>query len=69
MLEQVGLVVYQLVLPLKLVGVHNVFHVSSQMRYDFDFSHVIDFPLLELSKDLSYEESLVRILAHKVKEL
>ncbi len=46
----------------RLVGVHNVFHVSALRRYVFGPSHVIDLAFLELGEDLRYEERLVRIL-------
>ena len=40
-LARVGLVVYQLVLPLNL-RIHNVFHVSILKNYVHDATHVID---------------------------
>ena len=41
-LERVGTVVYRLVLPLGLSGVHNVFHVSMLQKYTLDPTHVVD---------------------------
>ena len=41
-LERVGTVVYRLVLPLGLSGVHTVFHVSMLQKYTLDPTHVVD---------------------------
>ena len=42
-LERVGTVVYWLVLPLSLSGVHAVFHVSMLSKYTPDSTHVVDW--------------------------
>ncbi len=68
-LELVGPVAYRIALPPRLVGVHNIFHVSALRKYVFDPSHVIDFAPLELNEDLRYEERPMRILDREVKEL
>lgn len=54
--EQVGPMVYKIVVPPKLASVHNVFHVMALRRYVFNPSHVTDFSPLELSEDLGYEK-------------
>ena len=41
-LERVGTVVYRLALPLSLLGVHEVFHVSMLRKYTPDAAHVVD---------------------------
>ena len=42
-LKRVGTVVYQLVLPSSLSGVHTVFHVSMLRKYTPDPTHVVDW--------------------------
>ena len=42
-LERVGTVAYQLVLPSSLSGVHEVFHVSMLWKYTPDPAHVMDW--------------------------
>ncbi len=46
-----------------------MFHVSVLRRYIFDPSHIIEFALLEISEDLSYEELPIRILATEQRTL
>ena len=41
-LERVGEVAYRLALPLSLLGVHAVFHVSMLWKYTLDWTHVLD---------------------------
>ena len=41
-LERVGIVAYRLALPLSMLGVHEVFHVSMLRRYTPDPAHVVD---------------------------
>ena len=40
-LERVGLVAYQLFLPLELTKLHDVFHVSMLRTYRSDESHIL----------------------------
>nr|CAD1830121.1 unnamed protein product [Ananas comosus var. bracteatus] len=68
-LERVGPVAYRIALPPRLVGTHDVFHVSALRKYVFDPSHVINFTPLEIGEDLRYEERPLRILARETKEL
>ncbi|CAN6712755.1 unnamed protein product [Malus baccata var. baccata] len=60
--EQVGEVAYQRVLPQKLARVHNVFHVSMLRRYVSDPSHVIPSQPLEINLDFTYYEVPMTIL-------
>ena len=41
-LERVGIVAYQLALPLSLSSVHMVFHISMLQKYTPDPAHVVD---------------------------
>ena len=68
-LERIGLVAYKLALPLSLLSVHDVFHVSMLRKYVTDPMHVIDYKLLEIEKDLSYQEKPIKILVREVKAL
>ncbi|XP_022933356.1 uncharacterized protein LOC111440702 [Cucurbita moschata] len=68
-LERVGPVAYRLTLPPALDAVHNVFHVLMLRRYVVDPMHILHYEDLELKKDLSYEEQLMKILAREVRSL
>jgi hypothetical protein len=68
-MSRVGENAYQLALPPELAGVHNVFHVSMLRKYIPDPNHVIDYQLLDVSSDLSFEEKPIRIVDFKVKQL
>ncbi|XP_070002266.1 uncharacterized protein [Nicotiana sylvestris] len=61
-LQKVGEVAYELVLPPGLSVMHPVFHVSMLRKYNDDPSNVLDFSTVQLDKDLTYEEDPVAIL-------
>ena len=61
-LERVGTVTCRLVLPLSLLGVHEVFHVSMLRKYTLDPAHVVDWGEITVDTDGTFEEGLVRIL-------
>ena len=54
-------------LPPTLATVHNVFHVSMLRKYISDPIHIIDYEVLPLREDLSYEKTSIQILARDVK--
>ena len=60
---------YRLALPLELVKLHNVFHVSILWRYRFDESHILPVQEIQVQEDLSYDEEPKAILAREVKRL
>ena len=60
---------YRLALPVQLVGVHDIFHVSMLWKYILDPQHIIDYRLLDIKKDVTYNEMLIYILDHKEKVL
>ncbi|XP_016751636.1 uncharacterized protein [Gossypium hirsutum] len=68
-LKRVGLVAYQLELPLELDCNHDVFHVSMLRRYQYDPSHVVAIEENEVRPDLTFEEESVPILDRDVKVL
>jgi len=47
-IEKVGVVAYQIVLPPSLLNLHDVFHVSQLRKYVYDASHVIQVDDLEV---------------------
>ena len=55
-IEQVGQVVYQLLLPKELSKVHNIFQMSQLRKYISDLTHVIEPQLLQLREDVTYEK-------------
>ncbi|KAK6140580.1 hypothetical protein DH2020_025679 [Rehmannia glutinosa] len=68
-LKRVGDLAYQLVLPPRLSGVHDVFHTLMLRKYVHDPSHIVNYEDLQISNDLSYEEAPKAILERKVHKL
>ncbi|XP_052172222.1 uncharacterized protein LOC127788151 [Diospyros lotus] len=68
-LEQVGSLAYCLALPPQLSGVYGVFHVSMLSKYVPDPQHIIDYHMIEMGEDVSYEEVPVGIVEIKEKTL
>jgi hypothetical protein len=60
--ERKGKVAYQLDLPEKLSGVHNVFHVSQLRKCISPPTKQADLANLDISQDLTYVEHPIRIL-------
>ena len=61
-LERVGVVAYWLALPLSLLSVHEVFHVSMLRKYTLDPTHIVDWGELLVDADGTFEEGPVRIM-------
>ena len=61
-LERVGIVAYQLALPPRMSGVHEVFHVSMLRRYTPDPSHVVDWGEIKVDTDGTFEEGPMCIM-------
>ncbi|GFY97750.1 hypothetical protein Acr_12g0002910 [Actinidia rufa] len=55
-IEKIGGVVYHLALPPRLLGIHDVFHVSMLKKYEPDPSHILEWSELELEANASYGE-------------
>ncbi len=55
-LERVDPVAYRLALPPELVGLHDIFNVSQLRQYIHDPTHIINYPLVDLRKNLSCDE-------------
>ena len=60
--ERVSEVAYRLALPLSLLAVHVMFHVSMLRKYTPDPTHVVDWGELVVNKDGTFEEGPVRIM-------
>jgi hypothetical protein len=67
--EIVGSVAYKVALPPKLVGVYDVFHVSTLRKHISDPSQVVNFKLLRVQENLTYEEMPIQIMDRKEKQL
>ena len=52
-LERLGLAAYNLVLPMEMSKIHNVFHVSVLRKYILNPTHVLEVQSIELKEDLS----------------
>ncbi|XP_070006269.1 uncharacterized protein [Nicotiana sylvestris] len=68
-LQRIGEVAYELALPPSLSGVHSVFYVSMLRKYIGDLSHVLDFSMVKLDGDLTYDLEPVAILERQVRKL
>ncbi|XP_070017389.1 uncharacterized protein [Nicotiana sylvestris] len=67
--QRIGEVAYELALPPSLPGVHLVFHVSMLLKYIGDPSHILDFSMVHLYGDLTYDVESVAILERQVRKL
>jgi hypothetical protein len=67
--EMVRPVAYRIALLLELVGVHDVFHVSTLQKYVHDPSQVISFKPLHIQENLTCEEMPIEIVDRKEQQL
>ena len=68
-LERVGPVAYHLALPLELVKLHDVFHVSMLRRYCSDPSHILPIQDIQEQEDFTFEEEPKAILDREIRQL
>ena len=61
-LQKVGKVAYELKLPMELVSVHLVFHVSMLKKCIGDLESIFPIKGLGVKDNLSYEEVPIQIL-------
>ena len=61
-LERVGTIAYRLALPPSLSGIHEMFHVSTLLKYTPDPAHVMDWGEITVDTDGTFEEGPVHIL-------
>lgn len=64
-IDRRGEVAYQLELPTELTGVHDVFHVSQLRKCLRVPEEQIPLQMIDIQKDLTYEERPIRILDEK----
>jgi len=67
-LRRIGPVAYEIALPLQLVNLHPVFHVSQLQKYVFDPSHVLEAEDMQVREDLRVVVQPVAIEDRQVKE-
>jgi hypothetical protein len=60
-LERIGLVAYMIAFPTSMY-VHNVFHVSLLKKYIPDANHVIDWNVIQVEQEGTFQVHPVRIL-------
>ena len=54
-LERINTIAYWLALPPSMSDVHEVFHVSLLLKYALDPAHVVDWGLIEVDTDATFE--------------
>jgi len=66
--RRIGPVAYEIALPLQLVNLHSVFHVSHLRKYVFDPSHVLEVEDVQIREDLIVEVPPVALEDNRVEE-
>ena len=67
-LERIGLVAYMIAMPTSM-SVHSVFQVSLLKKYIPDANHVIDWNVIQVEQEGTFQVHPVRILDQKIKQL
>jgi len=67
-LERIGPVAYMIAL-LESMSIHNVFRVSFLKKYIPDTNHVIDWNVIQVEQEGTFQLHLVQILDRKIKHL
>jgi hypothetical protein len=67
-LERIGPIAYMIALPASMY-IHNVFHVSLLKKYISDSNHVIDWNVILLDQEGTFQVHPVFILDWKIKQL
>ncbi|XP_061351470.1 uncharacterized protein LOC133296488 [Gastrolobium bilobum] len=68
-LQKIGSVAYQLVVPPHLSNLHNVFHVSQLRKYVSDPSHILNIDSVQVKENLTIETRPIQILDKNMKQL
>ena len=67
-LDKVGKVAYRLALPPAMAAIHDVFHVSILRKYIADPAHILNYPVVEITKDLKHEVHPEKILDRSIEK-
>jgi len=68
-IERIGTVAYQIILPPHLDRIHNVFYVSMLRKADLDLAWILPQISMEAREDLTMEVQPVQIMDRSIKEL
>jgi hypothetical protein len=63
--QRVGRLAYRIALPLDLVRMHDVIHVSMLRKYISNPNVIVEYEPLEIQEGLTYVEELVKIVDKK----
>jgi hypothetical protein len=64
-LERIGPISYMIAFPTSM-SIHNVFHVSFLKKYILDVNHVIDWNVIQVEQEGTFQVHLVHILDQKI---
>jgi hypothetical protein len=67
-LERIGPIAYMMALPASM-SIHNIFHVSLLKKYIHDDNHVIDWNVIQVEQEGTFQVHPVHILDQKIKQL
>jgi hypothetical protein len=68
-LKHVSPLAYKVELPPRLVGIHDLLHVSQLRKCVHDRSHIISYEPLDSQANLTYEELPMQVLDRKEQQL
>jgi hypothetical protein len=63
--QRVGRLAYRIVLPLDLVRMHDIFHLSMLRKYIANPDVIVEYELLKIQEGLTYVEEPVKIVDKK----
>jgi hypothetical protein len=63
--QKVGKLAYRIALPLNLIGMHDIFHMSMLRKYITNPDVIVEYEPLEIQEGLTYVEEPVRIMNKK----
>jgi len=59
---------YEIVLPPHLAQIHKISHLSHLRKYVSDPSHILEFDLVQMKENLSFEVKPIKIIDSQVDE-